>query len=384
MAWSSQPLLYLKGWVLYDVRCGALRNTRFISDLFIALASKRETRLATRKAIKTTVPVMRMAHPLAFTGFLRSIGAPVDSSFRRARLPLLCEDPNSYVPVHRVWSFFDDMTARESEALGWEAGRWAHENMLEQGLMRRLETAPTLGRALQDFAVLATAENTHIRLGMTTCDKDVLFWVHNAFDADTPGYHVAQSYSLEVMLAVLRHFVGASWIPEEVGIEALSVPERARAMLPGTWIRAGQKVGYIRFPRVFLSLPPDRKWPSGPDAGNDETTLPIAASLNFSESLGLVLETYLSEGCPSAEKVAALVGTSSRTLKRRLEREGLSYSDLVDRVRYNLARRMLQDSDVKMIEISYALGYSDPSHFARGFRRMTGVSPSDYRHERCG
>ena len=330
-----------------------------------------------------SVPVMRLGHPLAFAGFLRSIGAPVDSAFRRARLPLLCENPNAYVPVHSVRSFFEDMCHREVEALGWETGHWAQENHVHQGLIKCLAAAPTLGRALEDFSALVGAENSHYRLGTIECGEDVLFWAHDGNAADTPGYHIGQSYSLGVMLAVIRHFAGASWQPAEVGIEAPTVPDIAGERLPDTRIIAGQKLCYLRLPRIFLSLPPERQCAVGRGGRHAEEPLKLTNELNYTETLRLVLESYLAEGCPSAEQTAALIGTSSRTLRRRLISEGITYSELVDRVRFEVARRLLNEPGAKMIDIAYALGYSDPSHFARGFRRLTGVSPSAYRRERC-
>ena len=326
---------------------------------------------------------MRLGHPLAFAGFLRNIGAPVDSAFRRARLPLLCENPNAYVPVHSVRSFFEDMCHREVEALGWEAGHWSQENHIHEGLLRRLAAAPTLARALQDFSALVSTENSHYRLGLVECGEDVMFWAHDANAADRPGYHIGLSYSLWVMLAVIRHFAGASWQPEEVGIEAPVVPDSARERLPDTRIITRQKMSYIRLPRIFLSLPPEPQWATERGSRKAEEPLRLTNELNYTETLRLVLESYLAEGCPSAEQTAALIGTSSRTLCRRLISEGTTYSELVDQVRFEVARRLLNEPGAKMIDIAYALGYSDPSHFARGFRRLTGVSPSVFRRDRC-
>ena len=344
---------------------------------------RRGQHVAKRIYTAASVPLMRLAHPLAFAGFLRSIGAPVDSAFHRARLPRLSEDPNAYVPVYSVRLFFEDMCQREVEALGWEAGRWAQENHIHQGLLRRLAAAPTLARALKEFSALVSMENSHYRLGLFECGEEVMFWAHDANAADTAGYYAGSSYALYVMLAIIRHFAGASWLPAEVGIEAPALPDGAREILPGTRILTRQKMSYLRLPRIFLSLPPEEQWAVGRGDGNAENSLMLTDSLNFTQTLQLVLESYLAGGCPSAEQTAALIGTSSRTLRRRLISEGITYSELVDKVRFEAARRLLNEPAAKMIDIAYALGYSDPSHFARAFRRMTGVSPSAYRRERC-
>ena len=67
---------------------------------------------------------------------------------------------------------------------------------------------------------------------------------------------------------------------------------------------------------------------------------------------------------------------------RRLAGEGMSYRDLLDAVRYEAATDLMQDTDITITEIASLLGYSDPSHFARAFRRMAGVSPREYMRQR--
>jgi len=74
-----------------------------------------------------------------------------------------------------------------------------------------------------------------------------------------------------------------------------------------------------------------------------------------------------------------MVGISSRTLRRRLNGLGVSYSAMVENTRFRVARRLLTESEVKLVDITYAVGYSDPSHFTRAFRRISGLTPSAFR-----
>jgi AraC-like DNA-binding protein len=82
---------------------------------------------------------------------------------------------------------------------------------------------------------------------------------------------------------------------------------------------------------------------------------------------------------PTLPAVAALLKTSPRSLQRRLEIQAITYSDVVDEVRYEISRTLLANTDLDVAEISATLGYKDPSSFSRAFMRWSGVSPREYR-----
>jgi len=235
-----------------------------------------------RVCTSPSVPLTRFGHSLACAGFLRSIGAPVDSSFQRAHLPLLCANPNAYVPVHSEWLFYEDMSKREVEAdvLGWEVGRWAQDNNIHLDLINSVATAPTLCRALMDLSALVSMENSHLRIGIIEHGEDVLFYTNNTFGVGRPGHYIGLSYSLMVIIAILRHFTGANWQPREIGIKALAVPGRACEILPDTRIITGQKLYYVRFPRTLLSLPPERQWAFEHGVSNAEEPQTFTQKLN--------------------------------------------------------------------------------------------------------
>jgi len=65
--------------------------------------------------------------------------------------------------------------------------------------------------------------------------------------------------------------------------------------------------------------------------------------------------------------------------------QGESFSEAVNRLRLELAARLLADPAWKarrIGEIAYAVGYGDVSYFNRLFRRRFGESPRDYRGRR--
>lgn len=94
------------------------------------------------------------------------------------------------------------------------------------------------------------------------------------------------------------------------------------------------------------------------------------------------LMKHLSKGDPRRETVASLLRMSERTLQRRLTEEGTSFVELVDEVRRELAQRYFLHSDFSPTEITFALGFSDPSNFYRACKRWFGRSPSTMRQVR--
>ena len=84
-------------------------------------------------------------------------------------------------------------------------------------------------------------------------------------------------------------------------------------------------------------------------------------------------------GTVSLETVAKRLGTSPRTLQRRLNRRGLCFWALVEQSRFEIAGALLRDTDLKVQEIATRLGYSSPGGFSRAFARWAGCSPSAFR-----
>jgi len=81
----------------------------------------------------------------------------------------------------------------------------------------------------------------------------------------------------------------------------------------------------------------------------------------------------------AAATLARGLRVSERTLRRRLTAEGVSFSELVDGVRCDLAKRHLAEPTLSVYEVALLLGFSDQRAFARAFKRWTGESPLEFR-----
>lgn len=82
---------------------------------------------------------------------------------------------------------------------------------------------------------------------------------------------------------------------------------------------------------------------------------------------------------PRLDDLADALAMSPRTLNRRLKDQNTSFSRLRDAHQHALACRLLADARFTAAEVGTRLGYGDPSNFTRAFRRLSGMSPGQFR-----
>jgi AraC-like DNA-binding protein len=92
-----------------------------------------------------------------------------------------------------------------------------------------------------------------------------------------------------------------------------------------------------------------------------------------------IIEARLGGGGCTADEIAAGVGMSRQTLRRRLREENTSVTDIKDDVLREAAMASLSKGDETIAALSERLGFSEPSAFTRAFRRWTGQPPTSYR-----
>ena len=92
------------------------------------------------------------------------------------------------------------------------------------------------------------------------------------------------------------------------------------------------------------------------------------------------VRTQIMRQLPSGEisdnSIADALHMSTRTLQRRLKDRNIRYRDLLESVRQELADKYINEPGYSITEISYLLGFAEPSSFSRSFKRWTGNSPS--------
>lgn len=108
----------------------------------------------------------------------------------------------------------------------------------------------------------------------------------------------------------------------------------------------------------------------------------IRSHSNYSAQVRAVndyIDLHLEEPIRLAEMAKAL-GYSSYYLSRKYQKEtGMTVTDRVKTRRIGRAKELLLDTSLPIYEISERLCFSSPSYFTENFRRLTGMTPAEFR-----
>jgi AraC-like DNA-binding protein len=275
--------------------------------------------------------------------------------------------------IRMVWRELDD------ELMGF--GPVPHRFGLFALMARQMVASANLGDALR-YSVRfynLTSQSLRWELGGGEETRLSLSLVEPAIDAE----HFIE----ELMLLIWHRF--CNWlIGDRVPLLCTEfgfaeTPQRAeyRIMFPGP-VAFGHPCSSIVFDSNWLGAPVVR---SRRELQHYLQRLPDEWFIkqDFDHSLGDRVLRVLgeSEEFPDLASLAARWSMSSRTLHRRLQREGSSYRELLQQVRRERAIALLVETDHQVGEIARQLSMTDPA-FSRAFRRWTGMSPLSYRKAR--
>ena len=148
-------------------------------------------------------------------------------------------------------------------------------------------------------------------------------------------------------------------------------------------VQFDQPYNQLRFPVELLDLPLQSADPTTARMMTSQCERELVLLGADSSAGEQVLAVLRDEGLPypGLDAVAARLGLSARSLKRRLHAEGRSFSVIVEQQQLAAAKRLLAESGLNVAAIAERLGYADPANFTRAFRKWSGTTPSAYRRD---
>lgn len=310
-------------------------------------------------------------HGLDRHQLLRDVGVP----------PETLRDVNARIPSHLAGLVFDRAMHQIADpAFALDAAHcWHPSNLGTLGYAwlssRTLHTG--LKRAERFAKIIGTGFSFHV-----VEQPDGLYFIHHHGRGDLPVGHVVTDFSLSLVLDMCRRNFGTPFAAQAVQLR------RPRPTDPGPWNRFyGCEVQFDATRDGFVIDLATANAPlltaNVPMANTFDAILSGQLDLLMDDDLisrckALALRE-LTSGPPTAAWVARELALSPRSLQRRLAALGVSYQELLDRSRYELARIYLGDPGKSLTEITFLLGFSQQSAFIRAFRRWSGMSPTTFR-----
>ncbi len=279
-------------------------------------------------------------------------------------------------------SFLQNAAAYYGDGLfGWMAGRQFDLNLLGD-FGRTVLAAPNVREAIRLF-----------------CDAFDVIQSDSVMSLDVHGDEAVVSYrilnpsiwprdqdaefTLGIISALIERATGPSWRPISVVTEHMphaSEDSYGRQMRCALSHCASENA--IRFPARVLCLRiagSDSPMFRDDAAGLVQTARDRQRALSLSVRVRNEIARRIGNGPCGETAVARALGLSERSLRRHLGQEDVSYSDILDACRHDMARIFLALPAMTIDEIALRLSYSDRSAFERSFRRCVGATPSQFR-----
>ncbi len=317
---------------------------------------------------------------------LREHQIPVPAVLRRAGLPAgLFQQEKIYVTTAELFAF-------------WRA---VGETSAEPGIGLKLGAEPRFER-YQPSAIAAVCSRSFrdalqriARYKQLTCPEEIRVRTSGDEASVEFIYTQAREVQPEVMVDL-----GLSWILgigrrgtdgqlTPLRLELTRAPQHRPLLESHFGCRVRFKAG--RNALVFRNIDLDRPFVTQ----NEELLKAIGAQLeaelqerNSSADLGEQIKHTLKRSLagkrPTLPQVARELCMSARTLQRRLTDAKITFQELVEETRRELAHHYLKHSAVELNEAAFLLGYEDANSFFRAFHGWEGTTPGEWRTKHRG
>jgi AraC-like DNA-binding protein len=331
-------------------------------------------------------PMIRVGAVSALPAVIRSLGLDPAQVLADAGFdPSLFDDPNnpiSFATRSRLIARCAALTG--CPHFGLLVG--AQGGLQSLGLVGLLaEYSPDVGTALRS---LVRFFHHHLRGASidVVVEGELAILDYTIYQPGTEATDQIGAAAMAGAVNIMRGLCGADWNPSEVMLAhrrpADVEPYRRIFRAP---IRFDAEQNALIFPASWLSHRLVEREPAIRRLLMEKIdALEAQVRDPFPEQVRRILRIALLTDRTSIEDIAALFSMQPRTLNRRLNAFGLSFQDLVDEGRYEIARQALLDTDMNVSHVAALLDYADASSFVRAFQRWSGKTPSQWRNDQRG
>jgi AraC-like DNA-binding protein len=310
---------------------------------------------------------------------LVELGADLDGLVAEADLDPRLLDGSKLVPFRDVGRLI---------ALAADRTRCPHFGLLV-GQRTTLASLGLLGVLLRNCASVGDAlraleahacKTRGAGIGLGVYD-DIAVLSYSPHEPEAAGATLHLERALATVTNILRGLCGPDWAPLEVLLPRSAPPD----MTPyGAFfhapVRFDQEMAALVFPATLLEQPITGADPSTHQRAEDRIRrLEAYQPSTLTDKLREYLQTAVTRQRCKAERVARMRLVNRRTLSRRLRAEGTSFKSLANEAQFRVAKQLLADTSMNLVQISVRLDFSEPAAFTHAFRRWSGMTPSAWR-----
>lgn len=310
----------------------------------------------------------------------RAAGIDLESQLQEAGLThAQIENPRAPIKVRDQIKFLNLVaSAVNDDFLGFHLAQAC--DLREIGLLYYvLASSETLIEALQRAVRYSTIVNEGV--SQTCIDGKYIGLSFNYVGVSRhPDRHQIEFW-ITAIVRTCRQLTGFRVLPERVRLVHHRTTGAELAEIFGDNIEFGASFDDVAFP---VSIRNSRVVSADPYLNNLLISYCEDALANrkrkrgsFQSAVENSIAPLLPHGKATAADVARQLGLSQRTFARRLASEGLTFSELLENLRSDLAGRYLMEGDMGVSEVAWLLGYREVGSFSHAFRRWTGKSPRE-------
>lgn len=331
-------------------------------------------------------PTVSAIYPLAMLHLAMERGIPADRILQNAQLSLeQLHQPSARVtPRQQAIVSYNLLTQTGDPGVGLELG--LRSNVTKTGLMGFGMMSCATFREVSDLGI----RYLQTRVPYFTLSRSIegSLAVVEAREAMPLGplHQFGFDHFMAEVYEICRTFANPNGSAEahaatEIWFDSAEQPYYARYASRLPRLRFGMPSNQFRFDAALLDVAIPTVNPVSAQMAFEQCEREMAL-LGYTQSVPDRLRALLvcTDGrYPDLVDAAERLHLSTRTLKRRLAEQNVTFGGLLDEVRKRDSLQLLLDPDRSIEDIARRLGYADPSNFRRAFQRWTGQSPTAYR-----